>query len=177
MGIRNAITTYAATITAKSEGIEEHNQYLAKIHEDNAKFSKEIKDLIQSLHALTSEERQQVWDEHLNHLESAHVNCEYKPYRGRGLAAGHCDDCPFQDDGDDELKPLPAMSMDIDKDEYNLDEAGCSTTHPRHSALHWTGCYVEDCHIHTNKRYDVKAPSYANICRQCRTYGHKSDTC
>ena len=127
MGIRNAITTYAATITAKSEGIEEYNKNMAKIHEDNAKFSQKIKELTQSMQALTSEQRQQVWDEHLNYLETAHVNCEYNPFRGRGLAAGHCDDCPFQDDGDDELEPLPAMSMDIVKDEYNPDEAGCST--------------------------------------------------
>ena len=58
MGIRKAITTYAATITAKSEGMEEHNQYLAKIHEDNAKLSKKIKELTQSMQALTSEDRQ-----------------------------------------------------------------------------------------------------------------------
>ena len=58
MGIRNAITTYAATITANRECIEEDNKYLAKIREDNANFSKEIKELTQSMQALTSEERQ-----------------------------------------------------------------------------------------------------------------------
>ena len=132
MGILNAITTYAAIITANRAGIEEDNKYLAKIREEDANFSNKIKELTQSIQASTSEKRQQVWDEHFNYLETANVNYEYNPCRGRGLAAGHCDDCPFQDDGDDELEPLPAMSMGIVKDEYNPDEAGCSTTHPRH---------------------------------------------
>ena len=61
-----------------------------------------------------------------------------------------------------EVEPLTNKSMDIDvKDENNYDttEAGCVKHHPKHALLHWTGCYIEDCKVHSNRRYEPKLPS------------------
>ena len=70
--------------------------------------------------------------------------------------------------------------MDIDikeEDYYDTTEAGCVKHHPKHALLHWTGCYIEDCKIHTKKPYEPKPPSWAQICTYCGQYGHKVINC
>jgi hypothetical protein len=69
------------------------------------------------------------------------------------------------------------MEEEDPKNTYNPDEAGCDINHPRHGILSWTGCYVEDCHIHTNKPYQPKPPPYAQICKHCKKHGHRQDDC
>ena len=114
-------------------------------------------------------------------LSTAHMNCEYNACRSRGISAGHSPDCLFIEEYNksinakavstnvktsDEVEPLTNESMDIDiKEEDNFDttEAGYVKHDPKHALLHWTGCYIEDCNIHTNKRYEPKPPSWAQV--------------
>ena len=97
------------------------------------------------------------------------------------MSAGQSPACPFLEEYNrsvkakevstnektsDEVEPLTNESMDIDiKEEDNNDttEAGCVKHNPKHALLYWTGCYIEDCKIHTNKRYEPKPPSWAQV--------------
>ena len=137
---------------------------------------------------------QHEWDD-LPKLSMAHMNCEYNACRSRGVSAGHLPDCPFLEQYNksikakevstnaktsDEVEPLTNESMNIDikeEDNYNTTEAGCVKHHPKHALLHWTGCYIDDCKIHTNKRYELKPPSWAQVCTYCGQYGHKVINC
>ena len=110
-------------------------------------------------------------------LSTTHMNCEYNACRSRGVSAGHSPDCPFLKEYNkfiiarevstnkktsDEVEHLTNESMDIDikeEDNYDTTEAGCVKHHPKHALLHWTGCYIEDCKTHTDKRYEPKPPS------------------
>ena len=70
--------------------------------------------------------------------------------------------------------------MDIEikkKDNYDTTEAGWVKHHPKHALLPWTGCYKDDCKVHTNKRYEPKPPSWAQVCTYCGQYGHKVINC
>ena len=133
---------------------------------------------------------QNEWDD-FSKLSSAHMNCEYNACLGRGMSAGHSPDCPFLEEYNqsikakevstnaktiDEVEPLTNESMDIDikeEDNYDTTEAGCVKHHPKYTLLYWTGCYIDDCKIHTNKRYEHKPPSWAQVCTYWLQYGHK----
>ena len=115
--------------------------------------------------------------------------------RSRGISAGHSPDCPFLEEYNksikvkevstnkkisDEVEPLTSKTMYIDikeKDNYDTTEAGCVKYHPKHVLLHWTGCYIEECKVHTNKGYEPKPQSWAQVGTYCGQYGHKVDNC
>ena len=115
------------------------------------------------------------------------MNCEYNACRSRRISSGHSPDCPLLAEynksikaekvstnakSSDEVEPLTNESMDIDikeEDNYDTTEAGCVKHHPKHALLHWTGCYIEDCKIHTNKRYEPKPPL---VCTYCKRNGY-----
>ena len=123
------------------------------------------------------------------------MNCEYNSCRRRRIAARHSPDCPFLEEynksikakevstnkkSSDKVEPLTNEAMDIDikeADNYDTIEAGCVKYHPTHALLYWTGCYIEECKVHTNQRYDPKPPSWAQVCRYCGQYGHKLINC
>ena len=136
------------------------------------------------------EDYQNEWED-FSKLWTAHINCEYNACRSSGISAGHSPDCPFLEEYNksikakevstneqtrDEVEPLTNKSMNIDikeEDNYDTTEAGSVKHHPKHALLHWTGCYIDDCKIHTNKRYEPKPPSWAQVCTYCGQYGHK----
>ena len=122
------------------------------------------------------EDYQKEWND-FSKLSTADMNSEYNACCSRGISARHSPDCPFFEEYNKfmkakkvstnkktsyEVEPLTNKSMDIDmKDENNYDttEAGCVKHHPKHALLHWTGCYIEDCKVHSNRRYEPKLPS------------------
>ena len=140
------------------------------------------------------EDYQNEWDDFIK-LSTAHMNCEYTACRSREVSAGHSPDCPLLEEYNksikakevstnektsDEVEPLTNESMNIDikeEDNYDTTEAGCVKHHPKHALLHWTGCYIKDCQIHTNKCYELKQPSWAQIYTYCGLYGHKVINC
>ena len=90
------------------------------------------------------------------------MNCDFNSCRGRGLAAGHHKDCPNLIPQESESRSSTSMEPEDLKDTYHPDEAGCDVNHPRHGVLSWTGCYIKECRIHTNKPYQPKLPSYVS---------------
>ena len=140
------------------------------------------------------EDYQNEWDD-FSKLLTAHMNCEYNACRSRGISAGHSPDCPFLEEYNksikakevstnektsDEVEPLTNELMDIDikgENNYDTTEAGCVKHHLKHALLHWTGCYIDDCKIHTHKLYEPKPPSWAQVCTYCGQYGHKVINC
>ena len=140
------------------------------------------------------EDYQNEWDD-FSKLSTAHMNCECNACCSRGISAGHFLDCPFLEEYNksikakkvsthknisDEIEPLTNETMDIDikeEEDYNTTEAGCVKDHPKHAFLHWTGCYIEDCKVHTNTGYEPKPLSWAYNCTYCGQYGHKVINC
>ena len=140
------------------------------------------------------EDNQNAWDD-FSKLLTAHMNCEYNACGSRGISARHSPDYPFLEQYNksikanevstnvqtsDEVEPLTNESMDIDikeEDNYDTTEAGCDKHHPKRTLLHWTGCYIDDCKIHINKRYEPKPQLWTQVCTYCRQYGHKVINC
>ena len=49
--------------------------------------------------------------------------------------------------------------------------------HPSHGKMQWTACYVDDCRIHNDKRYQPRRPFGYSDCRWCGKFGHHHKTC
>ena len=96
---------------------------------------------------------------------------------------------PVEINQQSERKPADQMRMDVDtpkkalsvknllNEEFNTIPIGCDINHPKHGAQHWTGCYVENCRIHNDKRYQPRPPKGTPECKYCGDYGHYRDTC
>ena len=124
--------------------------------------------------------------------------------RGRGKAAGHHHNCPIHYDpqtppSDDFIlyssenteeaanrvqEAANALSNLSTKathpplpERFNTIEIGCIEEDPMHKTLHWTGCFIEDCRTHTDKRYEPKRPRGFSDCRYCGKYGHHEENC
>ena len=134
----------------------------------------------------------------MNHnLDNSHGNCKYNTYHRRGLCTGHHSDCPYKEKeytpepnkhsprvpanqerlNNNGVPWSPTVNSPITEEEYNTDESDAEETQSNYGTLDLTGCYVEDCKIHTNKAYLPRPYKYMKYCRFCNKCGHIEDNC